>query len=287
MPNSTFFSILCATVLVTLSMTTHAQLFDRGNGLIYDDVQDLTWTQNAGMFVGRWYDVTINGVLIQGAKTWAENLEYGGFDDWRLPTTTQFDDPTCSSDIRSAGDYMLFYEHRADCTGGEMELLTALYNPAYNPIFQNVNKMRYWTDTPYRDWVDPCIDYPAYDVPCNLPDDDGDRTDFYWQWGFKGFQDSGGQYNNIPFKTTLEGGNQRYAWAVRDGDVIASILPGDTNLDGHVNAADYLLLTQYVLGTRASPASDSDAFKAADMNNNLQLDAGDLVILSRTITGLI
>ena len=168
-----------------------------------------------------------------------------------------------------------------------MELLTYMYDPWNNPIFINVNKKRYWTDTPYRDWIDPCIYHPAYDVQCNLNggNDTGDRTGFYWQWGFTGFQDAGGIYHNIPYKTTLSREADRYAWAVRDGDVIASTLLGDINLDGQVNAADYLLLTQFVLETGATPTTDE--FNAGDLNENNQLDAGDLVILSRIIMGLI
>ena len=287
MNNSTCFSSLCATVLVIVSTMTHAELFDRGGGLIYDSDQDLTWTQNAGMFYGSQYDETDQmGEIVEiGAVTWAENLEFGGFNDWRLPTTTQFDDPTCSGDIRSAGQYLLFFEHRAGCIGGEMELLTYLHDPWNNPLFINVNRTRYWMATPYRDWLDPCLDFPDYDVLCNKNNDNGDRTNFYWQWGFTDFKDPGGEYDNIPFKTTLDGSNDRFAWAVRDGDVIASSLPGDINFDGQVNVADYLLLSQFVLETALPPTAAE--LTAGDMNLNGQLDAGDLVVHSRNIMGLI
>ena len=276
MIESKFVSILCATVLVIVSTATHAELIDRGNGLIYDSDQDLTWMQNAGAFSGGSWDA---------AMAWAENLEFGGFDDWRLPVTTQSDDPTCTGDIRTAGDYQLFFEHRAGCIGGEMEKLTYLHDPLNNPLFQNINRSRYWMATPYRDGIDPCINYPAYEIPCTIAGDNGDRTGFYWQWGFKGFKDSDGPFNNVPFKTTLEKGNGRYAWAVRDGDVIPSSLPGDINADGQVNVADYLLLTQCVLETDMAPTAE--ACNVGDMNQNGGPDAGDLVILSRTIMGLI
>ena len=87
------------------------------------------------------------------------------------------------------------------------------------------------------------------------------------------------------FKTTMRGSNDRYAWAVRDGDVIASTLPGDINFDGQVNVADYLLLTQFVLEIGSAPTAAE--LTAGDMNLNGQLDAGDLVIHSRTVMGLI
>ena len=225
MKPSRLFSTLCCCIFAFLTTSSSAELFDRGDGLIYDSDQDLTWTQDAGMFSGPLFDVFKNGVWVEGATTWAENLEFGGFDDWRLPTTTQFDDPTCSRDIRSEGDFNLFFENRAACTGGEMEFLTSLHDPWTNAIFERVSRFRYWTATPYRDWVDPCIDYPAYDVACNLNNDDGDRTDFYWQWGFTGYNDTGGEYDNVPFKTTLDLGNNRLAWAVRDGDVGGVVIP--------------------------------------------------------------
>ncbi len=64
-------------------------------------------------------------------------------------------------------------------------------------------------------------------------------------------------------------------------------LPGDINADGQVNVADYLLLTQFVLETENGPVPTQAQFNAGDMNVNGDLDAGDLVILSRTVLGLI
>ena len=264
---------LCVSVMALVSTAATAELIDRGGGLIYDSDQDLTWTQDAGL----------SGALSwEQAVAWAENLVVAGFDDWRLPTTSQFDDPSCSGDVRAAGRFTLFYEHRIDCLGGEMERLTAAADPWNNPLFQNVNATRYWTATPYRDGIDPCIHYPNYDVPCSFQNDNGIRTDFYWQWGFTGFDG----FNGPAYKTTLAGGNSRYAWAVHDGDVGGTtILAGDMNFDSQVNIADYLLLTQFVLQIRLLPtAAELDA---GDMNGNGQLDAGDLVIHSRIVMGQI
>ena len=62
-----------------------AALHDRGSGLIYDDVLNITWLQDAN-----YYAATTPGssgqLTWQTANTWAENLTYGGYDDWRLPT---------------------------------------------------------------------------------------------------------------------------------------------------------------------------------------------------------
>ncbi len=206
---------LCTSTMVLASTAANAALIDRGGGLIYDSDQDLTWVQNA----------TLSGrVNWNEAAAWADSLEFGGLTDWRLPTTTQFDDPTCSEDVR--GDF--FFESRLGCLGGEMELLSASHDPWNNDLFKDaagnrlLNRTRYWADTPYRDGIDPCINYPNYDVPCTLAGDDGDRSGFYWQFGFTGW----GGIDGPSYKTTLSGSNDRYAWAVRDGDVLLSELSG-------------------------------------------------------------
>ena len=56
------------------------------------------------------------------------------------------------------------------------------------------------------------------------------------------------------------------------------------NGDGLVNLADQLLLTQCILGTRTpTPAQRT----AGDLNRNGRLDAGDLVVLTRKVLGII
>lgn len=85
-----------AVALVASASLAQATLFDRGSGMIYDDVLHITWMQDAGRFVGSWDE----------ANAWASSLVYGGFDDWRLPKafTTEvgcdlaFGDPACYSE---------------------------------------------------------------------------------------------------------------------------------------------------------------------------------------------
>ena len=68
-----------------------ATLIDRGNGLIYDNVLNITWVQNASLCVTLNNCVNRNDTIVSGgmnwgdATTWAANLVYQGFDDWRLP----------------------------------------------------------------------------------------------------------------------------------------------------------------------------------------------------------
>ena len=222
MKRSHIYSTLCCCVFTLITTSSSAELIDRGGGLIYDSDQDLTWTQDAQMFSGSW----------DAAMAWAENLVLGDVDGWRLPTTTQFDDPTCSGDVRVSinPSYPLIYEHRLGCLGGEMELFTALYDPWNNDLFKYIdaegkvqryiNRTRYWAATHYRDGTDPCIYYPDYDAPCTITTQEGDNINFRWQWGFTGAGDI-----EEPYKTTLKKGNGRYAWAVHDGDVGAGAIP--------------------------------------------------------------
>lgn len=61
-----------------------ATLIDRGNGMIYDSGQNLTWLQDMNYAKTSGYDA--DGLMNwNDATAWVSNLDYGGFDDWRLP----------------------------------------------------------------------------------------------------------------------------------------------------------------------------------------------------------
>jgi hypothetical protein len=99
-------------LIIALNKPVSATLFDRGNGLIYDDVLDITWLQDANFSA---IDITalraseiiseigtVDGHTLVlsdfrfgasqdrlnwfGAMAWAEALTFGGYDDWRLPS---------------------------------------------------------------------------------------------------------------------------------------------------------------------------------------------------------
>jgi hypothetical protein len=61
-----------------------ATLIDRGGGLIYDNVLNITWLQDANYAKTSGFDADglMNWV---DATAWAAGLAFGGFDDWRLP----------------------------------------------------------------------------------------------------------------------------------------------------------------------------------------------------------
>ncbi len=110
---------LMAAAILLLPAASGAELHDRGNGLIYDDVLDITWLSDAGPAPAMtWTD----------ALAFADGFVHGGFDDWRLPTTLQ-PDSTCSSQTGgfSAG---------TGCMGSEMGFMfyVNLSGTALQPI---------------------------------------------------------------------------------------------------------------------------------------------------------
>ena len=78
---------LAAAAAFCLMGSAHALLVDRGNGMIYDTDQDLTWLQDWNLrYTGGYSNIgRVGGVA---AMQWAQGLVFGGFDDWRLPTGT-------------------------------------------------------------------------------------------------------------------------------------------------------------------------------------------------------
>ena len=71
--------ILSIIMVLGFSSLSNATLWDRGGGLIYDDVLNITWLQDAG-YANIHRDWS-------GAVAWADQLTYAGYDDWRLPAT--------------------------------------------------------------------------------------------------------------------------------------------------------------------------------------------------------
>lgn len=70
---------------------SQAGLINRGNGMIYDDVLDVTWLQDANYAGSSGFDS--DGLLNwSNANTWANQLSFGGFEDWRLPKISPIND---------------------------------------------------------------------------------------------------------------------------------------------------------------------------------------------------
>lgn len=144
-------SLLAAAI--TLPGTAGAALIDRGGGLIYDTDLDITWLADANYAFTSGYDQEGNtdGLMTFAyANAWAAQLTYGGFTEWRLPTTQQ-PDATCANQYA-------FGNGGFNCTGGEMGHLYyvelgsqpgngSVHNANF-ALFQNLTMDQYWTGTP-------------------------------------------------------------------------------------------------------------------------------------------
>ncbi len=82
-----FFSIFLFVSILSISNTSYAILFDRGNGMIYDDELDVTWLQDATHLTNIYGD------------QWVDDLVHAGYDDWRLPKVLTSDGPDGQGNI--------------------------------------------------------------------------------------------------------------------------------------------------------------------------------------------
>jgi len=134
--------ILALLAVLTLGGAAQASLIDRGSGLVYDTALNITWLA-APSGPMDW----------PAANTWAENLNYGGYTDWRLPATLQ-PDSTCGT--QSGG-----VSYGINCTGSEMghlfykDLGGTVGTPILSSgapglaLFPNLVSGIYWSGTKY------------------------------------------------------------------------------------------------------------------------------------------
>jgi hypothetical protein len=69
------------------SVTAQASLVDHGNGLLYDNVLNVIWLQDANYAETSGYSAT-GQMDWATATTWAANLNFDGLTGWRLATNT-------------------------------------------------------------------------------------------------------------------------------------------------------------------------------------------------------
>lgn len=128
---------LCYLVLSGFGTTANSALIDNGDGLIYDSDLNITWlsaaaagTNNPG--IGDW----------QAAKIWADNLDYAGQTNWRLPSTL-IPDLTCELPSSSIG---------TGCTGSELgnvfyTELGGTTGVAMSSALLGIGNAPYWSET--------------------------------------------------------------------------------------------------------------------------------------------
>jgi hypothetical protein len=222
---------LMATLVLGLSVSTgaNAALIARDGGMVYDDVNNITWAADANLFQTQAASnpnlvseiIAANGGVIHdtpnlfdtvpdsgvysltsadfdtgtgtmtwwGAQAWANNLTLGGVTGWTLPSTA---DAANSSNI----GYNITTSQMGDLFYNQLGVsadssIATSTNPNYN-LLTNVKSYVYWSGSEYAP------------NPVNA-------WNFLTNYG----------YQNIYGKDT-----QLYAWAVRPGDVAAVPLPG-------------------------------------------------------------
>lgn len=108
---------LAAVAAVLTASGAQAALVNRGGGMVYDDVLNITWLSDWNY--AQTTNYAVNGRMTQpAANDWALSLVYGGYDDWRLPTTAQ-PDASCSATHEPGFGYPTQYLG-FNCLGGEM-----------------------------------------------------------------------------------------------------------------------------------------------------------------------
>jgi len=221
MTKYTYTGALLGVVLIA-ALPAEAYLYDRGNGMIYDDVLDITWLQDANYAYTSGYQLANEGRMTwDQSMTWAAQLEYGGFDDWMLPDlssamenlTISFDGVSSDwgyniTDIDSPLSYMYYVNlgntglfntdgsQNAPGTYGLNNVSFANGGDVTDMVsFTNLFSWYYWYDEPYVK--------------------EG-QIDKHWTFKF----DSGVQ-GSPPVNPGLN--VNEYAWAVRAGDVLAPV----------------------------------------------------------------
>jgi len=256
--------------------SANADLFDRGGGLIYDDVSDITWLAEANLAASNTFGVS--GIAASGAMNWntAQNwiaamntAGYLGYSNWRLPATLD-PDSSCTDDIE--GTIPSTDPTGLNCTGCEMGHL--FYNElggtageyimtSTDPdlaLFSNIQEGLYWSDTE------------------SGPPPTMGAWHFHFDTGFQNI------FNKL---ATL------YAWPVHDGDIGAASIPdGDLNLDGQVSSGDVLIAVRIALGlvtasTEQMQHGDVAPLSAGSPNPDGVINTADVLVIQRIASGLV
>jgi len=199
--------------------TAHASLFDRGNGMLYDNVLNVTWLQDAN------YAHTSNyasanssgGMDWTTATAWAANLVYGGFSDWRLATNTPVDG---SSSFNASFNYDGTTDYGINITSPNSEL-------AYMYHVNLGLKGYYSTSGDFQDDFGVFGNGTTYGGQANVGLVNNLQSDVYWSGAeySPGSDNAWDFYTYIGVQDASPKNSELYAWAVRPGDVSAVPLP--------------------------------------------------------------
>lgn len=188
MKKSRLLGLVCAVLWGFVTLSSHAALVSRlGGAAAYDDVLDITWVTNA----------SLSGPDTRTQqKAWANNLDYLGFDDWRLasmsvatglPTGTTTSVVNCSTATELAcRDNELGYMFYHNLGGNILDTLTG--DHVLDGVTLTNIQSYYWSGTEF---------------------------DSNFTWAFFFFSGDQGSVDHFSM----------HGWAVRSGDVGAVPVP--------------------------------------------------------------
>jgi len=247
------YGALYVIALSLLSTLSHAALIDRGGGLIYDDVLDITWLQDTNYAMN---DPNADAVEREGkmdwyeANDWAADLSYYdtvrdvAYDDWRLPTLSPIDgssffNTTDSNDGTTDQGYARTTTNGSDGGWRDTSDNTPVSELGY--MFY-VNLANLGMCDPDRN--DACPRQDGWNQgndfytglftnfsQFNVPTDSGLRTGSVGNYATgTNFDDTHAwNFHMITGKQSLQakgsGFDRLAAWAVRDGDVALAAIP--------------------------------------------------------------
>jgi hypothetical protein len=237
-------------LLFTVPGQAHAALHDRGGGLIYDDVLNLTWLQDANFAMTSGYDAD-GRMNWEGAVAWANGLNFYDavrgvtYSDWRLPSVSPVN-----------GEFInlnLAYDGSTDA-GWNVGAPDSIYpgsvgsELAYTFHINLTNVGRYDTEGNLRSNWSPMPNVTFIDGTSGLPAEfwNIQPTDY---WYDTDTLPNDAFYFGFDVGTQFDGnkGNQFFAWAVRDGDVTP--VPEQSSSILLISALGILLVRQGGQGT--------------------------------------
>jgi hypothetical protein len=206
---------LAALLIVSLFFTTpiKAALYDRGGGLIYDDVLDVTWLQDAS-YVQNYYDSEFHAVNWSTANSWVSNLEYQDsvrdtvWTDWRLPEISPSYTGREGSSVPTGDPSQYHIYDRSESGANELAYM-------------------YYVNLGFDAYTDEIIDPSLVPIPTSDNYNPFENLNYLGTWTGNQLDDPSAPnsvwYFHFHFGQTLldaSGGmDTQTVWAVRDGDV--------------------------------------------------------------------